>query len=438
VCRTYRFTRKGRSMSLGKRLRKMRTAAGLTQQQLAAPSYTHAYVSTIEAGRRTPSRAAIEFFAVKLGVEPEELLTGRPPDLVPSLELSLHEARKQISGGRIDDAEATLADVATQARRFNLTRIQARAEELHGLSAERRGRPEDAIEHYQRAEEQLSSEPPAARADAVAGKSRAFLALGDVRYAVHVLESLLGRLERDGLTDPSALARLHASLVDAYLDAGLHRKAAESAAELESLAPKVGDDLRLAQMHMNVARLYLSQGQPDDAHESLRRAEDIYRRTELDSERGGAHLARGYVLIRQGELDEARGHLEEAVAIFRDTSDRKDEVRALNELGRVERLQGSMSRAREILEHSISLVGDSDTTVSAGAHRQLGMALAGDDPTMAEKNLRTAVELYERAQQPVELALTYRVLGDLLSARGDEGGGCEAYRTGLMALEPLD
>ncbi|MGH2799614.1 MAG: tetratricopeptide repeat protein [Thermoleophilaceae bacterium] len=425
-------------MSLGKRLRKMRTAAGLTQQQLAAPSYTHAYVSTIEAGRRTPSRAAIEFFAAKLGVEPEELLSGRPPDLVPRLELGLHETRRQISRGRVEDAEAVLAEITGQAERFNLTRIEARAEELRGLSAERRGLPEDAIEHYQRAEELLSPETPAARADAVAGKSRAFLALGDVRYGIHLLESLLDRLEREGAKDPPALARLHASLVYGYLEAGLYRKAAESAAELESLAPKVGDDLRLAQMYVNVARLYLNQGQPGDAHESLRRAEDIYRRLELDSERGGAHLARGYVLIRQGSLDEAREQLEQAVELFRATSDRQDEVRALNELGRVERLQGRIGEAREVLERCIELVADSDVRETARAYRELGLALAEEDPTMAEKSLRTAVELYEHAQQPVELAITYRALGDLLRARGDAGGGCEAYHTGLTALDLLD
>jgi tetratricopeptide (TPR) repeat protein len=425
-------------MSLGKRLRKMRTAAGLTQQQLAAPSYTHAYVSTIEAGRRTPSRAAVEFFAAKLGVEPEELETGRPRDLVPRLELSLEEARRLISGGEIDRAEAALSEVAVQAQRFNLTRIEARGEELRGLSAERRSQPEDAIDHYQRAEELLSSETPAARADAVAGKSRAFLALGDIRYGIHLLESLLDRLEREGATDPPALARLHASLVYAYLEAGLYRKAAESATELEVLAPRMGDDLRLAQMHMNVARLYLSQGQPNDAHESLRRAEDIYLRLDLDSERGGAHLARGYVFIRQGELDEAREQLEEAVQLFRATSNRQDEVRALNELGRVERLQGRVGQARGLLERAIDLGADSDVRERARAHRELGLALGDEDPTMAEKSLRTAVELYEHAQQPVELAITYRALGDLLSARGDDGGGCEAYRTGLAALDPLD
>lgn len=71
---------------IGTRLRRLRLARGLTQKELAAPKYTHAYVSSIEAGHRRPSRAALEHFASKLGVEVEELLTGRPADLSTRLD----------------------------------------------------------------------------------------------------------------------------------------------------------------------------------------------------------------------------------------------------------------------------------------------------------------------------------------------------------------
>ena len=54
---------------LGTRLRRLRRDQGLTQRQLGAPRYTHAYVSTIEAGRRRPSREALEHFASNLGVD---------------------------------------------------------------------------------------------------------------------------------------------------------------------------------------------------------------------------------------------------------------------------------------------------------------------------------------------------------------------------------
>lgn len=58
---------------LGRRLRELRLAAGLTQAQLAGDRFSHAYVSVIESGRRVPSRSTVEYFAQRLGVGVEEL-----------------------------------------------------------------------------------------------------------------------------------------------------------------------------------------------------------------------------------------------------------------------------------------------------------------------------------------------------------------------------
>ena len=421
---------------IGTRLRQLRVAKGLTQRELAAPRYTHSYVSTIEAGRRQPSRKALEHFATRLGVGIEELVTGRPPDLRARLELRLQEARIALSAGQLEEADETFTSVVREAKRFGLPRIEARAEEGLGLWLERQGMPGDALEHYQRAEEILRQEPSNLRADAVAGQARCLEALGDVRYAIHVLESLVHTLERENLQDPDALVRLHASLVDAYLDAGLYKRAAESAAELERLAPRLTDAFRVGMMHINVARLYLTQGRIDDAERSLTRAEDAFRQASLKTEMGDAHLARGYVLSREERFEEAREQLEQALAIFQETADEKDLTRTLNELARVERLEGRIDRARELLERSIALMGDSDTPILAWAHRELGLLLFDQNPTGAEKNLRIAIELYERSEHAVDFAVTYRALGDLLCTRGEREAGCEAYRTGILALEP--
>ena len=421
---------------IGTRLRRLRVAKGMTQRELAAPKYTHAYISTIEAGRRTPSREALEHFAAKLGADVDELLTGRSPDLVPRLELRLQEARIAISDGRFDEADAAFKSIVKEAKRFGLPRLEAKAEDGRGLRLERQGKPEEALEHYQRSEEILRFEPPTARVDAVAGKARSFEALGDVRYAIHILESLLDAIEREKLRDPDALTRVHASLVYAYLEAGLYQRAAASAAELDRVATKLTDPLRVAQMHMHVARLHLVQGYIEEAQRSLQRAEDAYRQLGLKTEMGGAHLARGYVLSRESKFQEARAELHRALAIFEETSNEKDLTRTLNELARVERLEGRTDRAGELLERSIALLGDSDTPILAWAHRELGLVLVERDPPAAEKNFRIAIELYERSEQTVDIAVTYRALGDLLSARGDPEAGCEAYRTGILALEP--
>jgi tetratricopeptide (TPR) repeat protein len=422
---------------VGTRLRRLRVARGLTQRELGEPRYTHAYVSTIEAGRRRPSREALEHFAEKLGVGVDELATGRPPDLEPRLRLQLQEVRVQISDGRFDETESSLRQVVRDAKRFALPRVEARAEEVRGLWLQRAGRPEEALGHYQRAEELLRDAGPTARADAIDGMATCFAALGDVRYAIFLLESLLDEIDRAGLRDPHALVRVHAGLVYWYLDAGLLAKAAASAAVLEQLAPRIDEPERIAQMHMNVAWQYLTAGRIDDATASLQRAEDAYRQLGLLTEMGGAHLARGYVLSRDGALDDARRELEQARDIFERTSNTKDLTRTLNELGRVVRLQGDAAAARALLERSIALLGTSDDPVLAWAYLELGSLLSELGDPGAEKHLRSAVELYERTEQAIGLAVAYRALGDLLRARGDEEGGTEAYRTGILAIEPL-
>lgn len=58
---------------VGRRLRELRLAAGMTQAELAGRRFSHAYVSVLEAGRREPSRAAVDYFAQRLGVSVEEL-----------------------------------------------------------------------------------------------------------------------------------------------------------------------------------------------------------------------------------------------------------------------------------------------------------------------------------------------------------------------------
>src|SRR5687768_15353374 len=63
---------------IGKRIQQARIAKGMTQMDVALPDFTHAYISLIEAERRSPSAKALEHIAKKLGVTADELKTGRP------------------------------------------------------------------------------------------------------------------------------------------------------------------------------------------------------------------------------------------------------------------------------------------------------------------------------------------------------------------------
>jgi transcriptional regulator with XRE-family HTH domain len=419
---------------IGTRLHRIRVSRGMTQAELAAPRYTHAYISSIEAGRRRPSAEALEHFADRLGVDPEELTTGRSPGREAELRLRLQEAMVDLSAGRIEQAEKISRSIAREAKGMGAPRLQAKAEEIRGLLLERQDRVDEALGRFSLAEEILKDEPATSRVDAVAGKARCFHSLGDVRYEIHVLETLLGEIEREGLNDPDALARVHAGLVFAYVDAGLFAKAAESAALLEQYEPRLTDPMRIAQMHMVVARLHLTNGRIADAERSLFRAEEASVQLNLMTETGYASLALGYVYSREERLDEAYDKLESARATFEEARDVKDLTRTLNELARVERLRGNLDEARALFARSIELMGDGDAPILGWALRELAR-VSFDDRSQAEKAIRTSIDLFERTEQSVELAVTYGVLGDLLQAHGDNSAGCDAYRTGISVLE---
>lgn len=420
--------------TVGKRLKRLRLRRGFTQRALAEPNYTHAYVSTIEAERRQPSPAALAHFAAKLGVEVDELLTGRPPDLAARLELELLQARVGLSAGRSAEADETFRRVARDARRFSLPKLQARAEEARGLCAERRANPERALEHYETAERLLAGGAATARAWSVAGRARSYRMLGDFRYGVHLLEDFLGTLERDRLNDPDALLTTHAALVVAYLDAGLYRQAQDSAARALSIASTVEDPEHLAVMQMNVAKVLLEAGQAEEAAGSLRRAADLFAQIELHTEMGSAHLARGHVLARSDEPEAARNDLARARSVFAAAGEVHDEARAVTELGRIERLAARRGESIALLEEAVDLAAG-DELALAFATRELGIACAAEDLSESEKHLRVAIDLFERCARDVEVAATYRALGDLFAERGDTGAACDAYRSGLTFVE---
>jgi transcriptional regulator with XRE-family HTH domain len=62
---------------VGLRLRELRTAAGMTQSELAGARFSHAYVSVLEAGRREASREARDYFAERLGVSVEQIWSDK-------------------------------------------------------------------------------------------------------------------------------------------------------------------------------------------------------------------------------------------------------------------------------------------------------------------------------------------------------------------------
>jgi tetratricopeptide (TPR) repeat protein len=370
-------------------------------------------------------------------VDLSELETGRPAGLEAELALRLREARIALSSGRFDDALASFKEIARRARRYRLVQLQAQAEQGRALVAEHQGRPEEAVALNDRALELLDAEPPSTRAVATAGKARCLQSLGDGRYAIHIMESLLDEMQRSQTAEPAALVRLYASLVLPYFDLGLYAKAAEVAERAIGLAVQVSDPATIAMMEVNAARVLLHQGRAADATRALVRAESLFEQLELQTEMAKARLAQGYVLSRTDDLIPARDMFRAALETFEVTGSLLDQAYTLTELARIYRLQGLQSDAVDTAQRSIQLLegGLDDIAGLAHARRELGLASRGSDPAVAEKNLRQAIDCFEHAGDRIEAAVTYRALGDLLIERGEDAAGCEMYRMGILGLE---
>ena len=427
-------------MSVGQRLRRLRLQSGLTQKELADPRYTHAYVSTIEAGRRMPSATALEHFASKLSVDVEELRTGRPPDLEAKLRHKLQGARRDISAGELDDASKVLNQVLRDSKRYKMGDLEAKAVEYQALVEERRGNIQTAFELYEDVEKILIEAPPPMLADCIAGQARCLIGLGDIRYAIHLVESLVERMEREGFKDPNAMVRLYAPLVWAYAQLGVQSKASEYADRAVGLLPKVTDPFNLAVMQVNLAEAYLTEGRIKEADSALLRAEDLFQNLELQAESAAVHMNRGSSLARGGgNLKTARSELETALDLFVSMDNQLGEANALNELAHVTRVEGDVDAARKYLDRSLKILKNSeDVGELALAHLELGLCVKDADPKKGEKHLREAVRLYTKAEHFLRAARAHRVLGDMLieQERGDEA--CKVFRAGLWVLENFE
>ncbi|MDP9069220.1 MAG: hypothetical protein M3N53_12860 [Actinomycetota bacterium] len=149
--------------------------------------------------------------------------------------------------------------------------------------------------------------------------------------------------------------------------------------------------------------------------------------------RVAARLARGIFLKERGRLTQARKELTTALDVFGSLSP-IDEARACNELAAVERAAGNIDEALELVERGISAAGDSDLGEFARSKREQGLALSQRDARGARKSLEEAIDIFTRAEERVEAALTHAYLGDLLAARNQKQALTE-YRKGLALFE---
>ncbi|MFE5622304.1 tetratricopeptide repeat protein [Streptomyces virginiae] len=417
---------------IGRRVQRMRVERGLTQKQLAHPSYTSAYVSTLESGKVRPSETALRFLAARLGTSYEELATGRPAHLATELRLALTDAQRTLATGAAEEAAVRYRRLLAEAEELGLVPEQAQARLGLGECALESGELPAAIGHFEEAERLLADEPLTLRARPVRGRAVAHLLAGELRYACYLLESAIDELGASGLADPDALVLLHAAVIGPYMDMGAHARAAHSAELALALAPQVGDPALVAGMHRQVARTFLAEGRMAEADASLAKAQAIYGRLQLSTDLAHCHWMRGYVLAQNGELEPAERELRTARDMLSARRAGLYTAQVEVELADVLRRLGRQDEAAGLLAALLDLGNSHGAVHAGGAHRLLGlMAEERGESESAEEHYVQALALLERSGATGDLADLCRLLGDLLRRTGRVEAAMDAYRTGL-------
>ncbi|MFR9798145.1 tetratricopeptide repeat protein [Streptomyces sp. MS06] len=418
---------------IGRRVQRLRGEQGMTQRQLAEPTYTPAYISTLEAGRVRPSDAALRHIATRLGVAFDELATGRPAHLVTGLRLRLTEAQRTLATGEAEQACGQYAALLAEAESLDVAEVRAAALLGLGECALDTGELSDARGRFEQAERMLRDEPLPARVPALRGRAVSHYLAGELRYAVYLLESTLDELNRGGLHDPDALLLLYASVIGPYMDMGAHARAAQAAEFALALAPSVADPALVARMHRSVARTLLAEGRTAEADASLAKAAELYRQLQIRTELANCHWMRGYVCAQNGRLEQAEAELRQAQAMLTAGRSALYSSQVAVELADVLHRRGKSEDAAALLHGVLGeLSSERGAVHAAAAHRLLGI-IAEDARSneTAEEHYVRALSLLERAGAAGDLADLCRLLGDLLRRTGRVEAALDAYRTGL-------
>ena len=381
--------------TIGQRIRRLRKHLGLTQRDISGPGLSFAYISRIEAGRRSPSPRALGLLARRLGVPPGYLATGSrvPGHLLrerrladAELELRLDRDVERAEGVFRSEADSTSGLVHDEV-------LTARAHAGLGLLAGRRSRWRDAIRH---------------------------------------LEAATG----SGYLDPVARPDLYEALGAAYTAFGAPGKAVElferCAARVRERAP--GDTALAVRYLTHVALAASSAGDPECVRDALTEATRRAGEAELPQARVALYWALAISEWNEDRSRSARTYAERTVALLESTEDTVQLARAHIFLAQILTLEEDFDQAELHLASAATGLGSAPDATDLGllrAERAKVAASQGD----ADESLAHALEADRLLGDDIRYGgKRWHALAAARAASGDAEGASAAYATALRVL----
>lgn len=399
----------------------------MSQRELAEPGYTSAFVSSVEAGKRTASVEALEYFAERLGVSVDELRTGRAADRGLRLELALAQAEAEAAvAGFVDLLGAEgLSDEQRGWCHVGLGHAALSAADAAGAAVASAALA-DAAAQFETAGHHLTGAPPHHRAHVTVGRAAVLRQQGDARYAVYLLTEARDELTRTGYADPSALLALHVHLAVAHSDLGDDVQAAD-AAESALLLASGPRHTAVGRGYLDTARTLLAAGALAAAAVALAQARQAYREAALYPKLAWCHRARG---LRRGRVHDREGALADLAVAERLFAESGQDERRVDTALELAELRLAMGIAEPELPEAQNAVQQ------ARADRL--RALMAVEASEQERYLVAAIGGFRARGPRPELARAVNELADLLESAGRGEEALRVLRAGLADVQRLN
>jgi tetratricopeptide (TPR) repeat protein len=412
------------ALEIGKRLKKARLAAGLTQQQLAEGRYTKAYVSALENGLSRPSMASLDFMAHRLGIPASQLINDEPAAWARL------EADLALACGRWDDAIAAYSELL-ESIRTRETRAELLSRKAEGLV--RRGRGREAAPAAAEAAELFHAarrEPEAAMAEY--WLSAAQYQMENSVEAKALLQAILARVRTGLKVEPGFQLRLVMALSTNEARDGNHGAALAYLEEVRGLAGEL-DDRRRASYLCDLAYSYRETGDFEAAIRSGIASLELYRRAESRRETALMEndLALSYLAL--GNSGKAKEMAASARTIFERLDDEWCLAHVLDTQAQIALAMGSPDEAVEASAAAIEMAERTNNT-KAGVDALLTHARARS----SQGDATAALAAYERAgslaRQAGSAGLVRRALREWADALAAAGQHEQAFAVMREAL----
>ena len=430
--------------TFGARLRRARTAAGLSQTTLAGDDLSPSYVSHLESDRREPTPAVVARLAARLGVSPGEL----QPQATTGPEHDLVLAQAAVGLGRPAEALELLAP--WEERLGDPTALVADPQLF--LAAEVRAAALERLGHLREALRQLEVVRAAAEAaparfpwvGVAVSLIRLYRESGDIARAVDLGEAALRRgaeLQIDGAPGYAALV---STVAGVYAERGDLMRAQVILDDLiDRLGEQAGEDDR-AKALWNASINATERGY---AGEGMRIVEQAVTLAAVGSDlsvQARLRYTRAWIMLQQKppRASDARAELRALLPAARQHSGAMLLGPVLSELARAELLLGRPEVARRHAAASLERLGEDQKLERAHALVLLGAAsvVLGED-SVGVALLADAASSLASSDASRYAAQAWRQLAEVYRHIGDPARALEAMQRALdlvgLAAQPL-